>query len=353
MPFNRPTLQVIEDRVKADIEGRFDDLDPKPRRSYVGIFSRTMAGAFHELYGYLEYVSDQIFDDSADEENLERRARQYGITRVAAVKATGDITLTGIAPTIIPAKTVWRSSAGQDYETTAEVILSFVSEDITVTAVLAGAAGNSPDATRLALINPVSGLESAATASGALSGGANIESVQSLQLRLQLRRSEPPLGGANSDYELWARSGHQDVTRVWTRPNTPDLGQVTVYIMTDDATDNGIPGATTVTTVQDYINGVRPVTADVTGAAPTAVEMDIEITGIDLDTTDVREAVTAEIADLIRRESEPGGTILVSHIREAISTAAGEIDHELTSPVADVAHNSDQIAVPGDITWLP
>ena len=47
------------------------------------------------------------------------------------------------------------------------------------------------------------------------------------------------------------------------------LGTVTVYFMTDDATTDGIPNVATVTAVDDYIGGLRPVTADVTVAAPT------------------------------------------------------------------------------------
>ena len=57
------------------------------------------------------------------------------------------------------------------------------------------------------------------------------------------------------------------------------------------------------------------------------------------------------LQDLIRRESEPGGTLLVSHIREAISTAAGETDHELVTPVADVTVQATQITTYGATTF--
>ncbi|MDX9862130.1 MAG: hypothetical protein RBS99_14555, partial [Rhodospirillales bacterium] len=62
-------------------------------------------------------------------------------------------------------------------------------------------------------------------------------------------------------------------------------------------------------------------------------------------------AIEAEIRDLLRREAEPGGTILLSHIREAISIAAGEYDHALAAPAADLAHDTGEIAVFGGITW--
>ena len=65
----------------------------------------------------------------------------------------------------------------------------------------------------------------------------------------------------------------------------------------------------------------------------------------------VQDAVEAELQDLIRRETEPGGTLLVSHIREAISTSAGETDHDLTSPTADVTVQATQITVYGMTTF--
>ena len=89
----------------------------------------------------------------------------------------------------------------------------------------------------------------------------------------------------------------------------------------------------------------------VTAAAPVAAPLNITITNVVPDTAAVRAAIQAEIEDLILRESEPGRIILVSHIRQAISTAAGETDHTLTVPAADAAHAADRIAVPGEFTW--
>ena len=95
----------------------------------------------------------------------------------------------------------------------------------------------------------------------------------------------------------------------------------------------------------------RPVTADVTVFAPTAVPMNftIELTPSDATT---KAAVIAELEDLILREAEPGGTILLSHINEAISLAAGETDHILTVPSADVTVTTTQISTMGTVTWV-
>ena len=68
-------------------------------------------------------------------------------------------------------------------------------------------------------------------------------------------------------------------------------------------------------------------------------------------TAAVKSAVAAELADVLQREAYPGGTILLSHLREAISVAAGETNNVLTAPTADVTHSAGQMAVLGAITW--
>jgi uncharacterized phage protein gp47/JayE len=62
--------------------------------------------------------------------------------------------------------------------------------------------------------------------------------------------------------------------------------------------------------------------------------------------------VQAELTDLFVREGSPGGTILLSHIREAISQATGETDHILTVPAANVVLGAGAIPVLGTVTWV-
>lgn len=121
--------------------------------------------------------------------------------------------------------------------------------------------------------------------------------------------------------------------------------------MTDGATPTGVPLAAVTTAVEGYIHTRRPVTAEVTVAGPVATPLALTIRSLTPDTPAIRAAIRAEVDDLLLRAAEPGGTILISHIREAISGAEGETDHVLVSPTADVPHAAAQIATPGEITW--
>ena len=352
MPYDRPTLMELDDALRADITSRLPGTDPLLRRSYLGALARGMAGGLHELYGFQQWIADQAFIDTAEGPELARWAAIWGVERVAAQQAEGAILVEGTAGTVIPAGTLWRSGNAIDYQTDAEFVMPAAETgNINVTAVIAGAAGNAPVDVILSLINPIAGLGSQANVSTAIAGGADIESDADLRARVLARIQDPPRGGTTEDYVFWAESGHPDVTRAWARPLAGGLGTVTVYFMTDDATANGIPNAATVTTVDGYIGDRRPVTADVTVSGPVAAALDFAIQNIRPMTQAVQDAVEAELQDLIRRETEPGGTLLVTHIREAISTAAGETDHVLISPVANVTVNATQITTYGMTTF--
>ena len=352
MPFDRPTLAEIDENQRADIVSRLPGTDPLLRRSYIGALARSMAGGLHELYGFQQWIADQAFPDTAEAAELLRWASIWGLTPVPPARAEGAILVEGTDGTVVPANTLWRSGADVDYQSLAEFVMPAAEVgNINVEAVVAAAAGNAPVDVILSLVSPISGLGSQANVSTALAGGADIESDASLRARVLSRIQSPPRGGTSEDYEFWSETAHPDVTRAWGRPLAGGLGTVTVYFMTDDAQDDGIPDAATVTIVDDYIQARRPVTAAVTVSGPTAAALNIAINNVEPSTQAVMDAIEAELADLIRRESEPGGTLLVSHIREAISTAQGETDHELTSPTADVTVQATQITTLGTVTF--
>ncbi len=351
MPFNRPSLPDLIERAAGDVETRLPGTDARLRRSNLGVLSRVHAGAIHGLYGYLDWLAIQLMPDTAEVEYLNRWASIWGVTRKAAVKATGSVTFTGTDGSVIPAGTLLQRSDAVEFTTDAEVTIAGGSAVAAVTASEGGAGGNTSANSTLTLVTPIAGVDSSATVdSGGLTNGADTESDTSLRARLLLRIQQPPHGGAKHDYNAWALE-IADVTRVWISPNELGLGTVVVRFVVDDHPTSIIPDAAKVQEVQAHIDTERPVTAAVTAVAPTAVNLDLTISNLSPGTQAVKDAIQAELDDLLRREAEPGGTILISHVREAISIAAGETDHVLTSPTADITYNTGEIAVLGTITW--
>lgn len=355
MAFKRPTLAELIERISGDLASRIEGIAPLLRRAVARSMATTVSGAAHGLHGHLAWLADQLMPDTADIDHLERWASIWGLTRNSATPATGTVTANGSDGSVIPAGTLLQSAAGVEYGVDAEATISAGSAALTVTASTPGEAGNLAAGQAISFVSPIAGVNSSATvATGGLGGGAKIEDDDGLRARLLNRIQQPPQGGAAHDYAAWALEV-SGVTRAWCYPLELGPGTVTVRIADDDGAGAPIPDAATVTACQEHIDTRRPVTADVTVVAPVAVELNLTI-ALAPNTVAVQEAVTAEIADLLLREAEPEGgsgegTILVSHIREAISIAAGETDHDLVSPTADVTHTIGQMAKIGTITW--
>lgn len=351
MPFNKPTLAELRNQGAADIESRVTGTDARLRRNNLGVINAIVAATAHGLYAFIDYVSKQVLPDTADNNYLERHAAIHGITRKAAGKATGSVTFTGDDGTLVPAGTIVQRSDQVQFETSAEVVIAAGEATASVTAIEAGTEANTAENTSVNLVNPINFIDSnAIVAAGGIINGVDTESDESLRERVLAKIQQPPHGGADFDYIAWAKE-IAGVTRAWVYPQENGLGTVTVRFVVDDDPISLIPDAAKVEEVQDHIDSVRPVTADVLVGAPVAVPLDFTITGLNPGTAAVQAAVEQELQDLLTREAEPGGTILLSHIKEAISIAAGEYDHALTLPAADVDHDTGEIATMGVVTW--
>lgn len=354
MPFNRPSLKELIERIAADLEGQLPGSDARLRRRLLTILGRTLAGATHGLHGHQAYLAEQIHPDTAALEYLERFASLYGLTRKAASKAVGNLSFTGTDASVVPAGTLLQRSDGAEFTTAADTTIVAASASVSATASLGGLAGDTAAASTLNLVNPIPGIEGAVTvAVGGLSDGTDQESDADLRDRLLARIRQPPHGGAAFDYENWALEV-PGVTRAWCFPLNRGTGTIDLYFVCDDQVGSIIPDAAKVAEVQTHIDALRPVTADFLALAPTAIPVNFTIQ-TNPATQVVTDAVQAELEDLLRREAQPedgagSGTILLSHIREAISIAAGETDHTLTSPAADVTFAAGQIATMGAIT---
>lgn len=351
MPFARPTFSEILDRVKADIDSRLPGSDAKLRRSTLSVIAYIVAGAAHGMYGFLAFIAKQVFPDTAETEYLNRWGSIWSVSRKEATKASGTVTATGTNSTVIPSGTELQRSDQAIFLTTASATIASGTATLEVEAQEAGEDGNTGASSTLSFVSPISGVDSDTTVSAdGLTGGTDIEEDADYLSRILARIQEPPHGGRESDYEQWALEV-SGVTRAWVYPQELGAGTVSVRFMMDDTYADGIPQAGDVSDVQDYIDERRPVTADVTVVAPTAVPLNFTIQLLIEDTAEIRTAIEEELEDMIRRDAEPAGTIYLSRINEAISTAAGEFAHTLTVPAANATHTTGQIATMGTITW--
>ncbi|UVL42504.1 baseplate J/gp47 family protein [Pseudomonas sp. B21-040] len=349
MPFARPTLTELIERVITDISSRVTGVDSAVlRRSLLGIVGQSEAGAVHMLYGYLDWIAKQSIIDTAEKEYLERWAAIWKVTRKTAGFASGQVALAGTAGAVVVNGTILQRQDGVQYKTQGDAVFSSGPLIIPALAVEAGEAGNFDAGLPIFLLSPIAGVQSTGTTATKLENGVDVETDERLLARLLARIQQPPHGGASFDYEQWALEV-AGVTRVWVYPIQMGPGTVTVLFVCDEEVSI-IPSPAKVAEVQAYIDARAPVTAEVFVAAPVAdpLNMNIKLTP---NTTVVQSAVRAELADLIDRDSAPGGTIFISRLREAVSLAAGESNNQIVSPTADVAHAAGHMATLGTPTF--
>lgn len=346
--FSRPELPQLIATIRSDLLTRFDQ-DVLLRRMDAEVYARVQAAAVHTLYGYLDYLARNMLPDLCDEDWLYRHARIKRCPRKDAVSAAGFIRWDGISGTpTLPAGTQIQRDDQVTYTTTQTVKAAGGVLRVPVTADAAGAAGNTDDGMALRLGTPVSGIPSTGYAD-MLTGGANIEDLETWRARVLERYYWIPQGGADPDYIIWAKE-ISGITRAWTFRHWKGKGTVGVMVATNDP-EHPAPGDDVVLAVRNHILPLAPVAGGglfVFAATEKSIPMTIALAK---DTPEIRAAVIAELNSLMLRDGAPSGKIYLSRISEAISLASGEVAHHLRSPAADVVLGQTELPILGAITW--
>lgn len=355
MPFKRPTLIELDERIRNDIAGRMRIGNVARtasliRRSTVRVLARVYAGACHLLYGALEWLAKQRFVHSMEAEFLDAEGLTYDIERKGSDFARGPVAVRGIDGAAVLPMTLCRRDDGMQYQVIDAPPIAGGVAEITVRAVNPGKDGNALGGTKLRFMSGVDGVNSELVVSeDGLRGGVDAERDEDYRDRILDRKREPPHGGAKHDYEAWAKE-IVGVTRAWCLPLWMGDGTVGVMFVCDDDIDI-FPNDDQCAEIKSHIEAVRPVTAEVFVFPPMRREIDV-IVKISPDTEDTRDAVRAEIADFLIREGAPESIIRVSRLSEAISTAIGEHHHYLIDPVNDMVIAKNEVPVMGEVVFI-
>lgn len=333
-------------------------------RSNVRALAFVQAAGVHGAYRYLrDFIARQAIPIKSAGEFLDGWLATYGMSRKVAAAASGLVTGTGVAATLLTAGTMMQDDAGRQYMVTADVA---VAGDGTITAtvqaLMAGAAGNAVGGLALQLLSPTVGIDAAFVTAlplgptGGLGGGADLESDDLAIYRLQQRLANEPMGGCPADYARWALT-QTGITRAWGVRSPVGPTSAGVIIMADGNVSLGLPNATQQAAVLAYIrNPLRGPPDELFVIIPTPVVVNVTL-NISPDTAAIRAAVTTALKDLFFREAVPGGAIPQSHLVEVISAVTGEYNHTITVP-AIVSGSTltvpayDRLLVLGTVTFI-
>jgi len=355
MAFTRPSLTTIIDRIKGDFKSGLG-LSTILRRSFLDVFAKAFGGASHTMHGHVDYaILKKFFPDTGDIETVTKWGTIFSTPRNEAQRAELTIEVTGTTGGSLTAGTIFTRSDGVTYSVKTTVAVPAAdtasativeNEDETV-----GADGNLDNGSTVTLQSPVAGIDSDATVTATEIEGEDIEDAEDYRTRVLERLGFPPAGGTVADYIAFAKK-ITGVTRVWVLPNHLGEGTVGVAFVEDgNAPASIIPSEAKVAEVQEQLLEDEPQgTGGSTAFAPSETVLTPEIR-LKPFNDDVKAAVIEELEDLLSREAQVRGAvdpdqvgqgvtfdgrIKLSQINEAISLAAGETDHILVSPTADV-----------------
>lgn len=361
MPYYRPTLTEIDQRILADFSSRIRKSGnaaqsaPLFRRSILGVLAHASAGAHHMQYANIEWLASQRFVHLMEDEFLDAEGLQFGIPRKGADYARGKALATGQNGATIAAGTLYQHTTnGQQYTVQSGVTITDGVATIQVKAVKMGAASN-----LLAgeIIGPVNSLEGvmpdAVVQVDGIHSGTDVESDDYYRERIWTRKKQPPQGGAKHDYVAWALEV-PGVTRAWCIPHWVGIGTVGVMFTRDNDPDI-LPNDEQCQTVWAHIEPKRPITAnEIFVFPPTPHEVDVSAKLYPNDEA-TQNAVTAELAEFLYREGKTNDdteTVLYfSRLSEAISTAASEHHHKLIYPMNDTVIAKHEIPVLGRLNF--
>ncbi|WP_029686143.1 baseplate J/gp47 family protein [Tatumella saanichensis] len=358
MPYQRPTLSELRSRNRNFIRSELENTGELLRFSNLGILADMDAGMSHLHFAYLDWIARQSNPFTAEDEWLAAWGALKNIYRKDASAAQGDgVLFNGTTGSTVATGSLLNRSNGMQYRLDAAVTLDtdgiglgdvtalFPPNDSTLTPV----DGNAAAGTQLVLDQAVPGIDSSATVTQPLTGGADMEKEQDFRRRVLRAFQTEAEGGSESDYRRWALSV-PGVTRAWVSPRLLGAGSVGLYIMCDgdDRANQGFPeGTDGVATQETYLYAkatgdqrrvadsvfiLRPVTTLVWVCSPLKKIIDFDIGGIPQADADTVAAINDTIDQVFFENGEPGGKIYLSDLNQALGSLPGARGLVLNSP---------------------
>lgn len=361
MPFSRPTLREIDERIQSDIASSLGGISTLLRRSIVKVQGRVYAGTAHGQYGAIQYYKDQLFILTADEEYLDKHGAEYGLLRNRGTKAVGSATVTGTTGTTIAAGTRLQSSSGNVYLVDTAIVLAAGTGTIDLTAEKVGTDYNEDAGVQLTFISPIAGVSSVATVdANALTGGGDVEGVEAYRTRLLNRKRTAPHGGADFDYVNWMLE-YSGVTRAWLVEHYQGVGTIGLAFVRDNDSSI-IPSSAERDAVKAYIISHTDPSTNLTTGMPVGAKSGLYMIPLTLkainmtiklypNTAAVQSNVRERLLDLIKTYGGPEQNVALSQLHEAISAASGEVRHQIVTPTEDQVAAVCEVHALGDITF--
>lgn len=339
------TLQQLLTRLIANYEQRYAELTGEavslapadPMR----ILLYAVALDLYQIEQYVERAGKQDLLKYSYGSFLDNLAAGRGATRKQAAAATVTLrfTLSEIKSYAvgIPAGTRVTNGDGVYFQTLAyaEVPIGALTVDIEAECTEDGIVGNDLTPGQLGeLVDPIAYVASV-TNIDTSSGGAALETDESLAERVFLAPSSFSVAGPDEAYIYWAKTYDTNIGDV--RPTSPNPCEVDIYILMKDGS---IPTASVVNGLQAYLEdgSIRPLTDQVTVKTPTVKNFAVQFTyyinrSDSASAVSIQQAVSDAVTDYIAWQTTAiGKDVNPSELIKRV-VAAGAKRVVMTAPV--------------------
>ncbi|QQO10314.1 baseplate J/gp47 family protein [Breznakiella homolactica] len=259
MAFKRDSLATLQDRVYKNYMSRFKPLEKTPRYNLLKVLASAEAGMYHQLLGDLEFLSEQIFPDTATGDYL-RLHWSDQVPPLYAVTAVGNVIVTGEPGTPVPAGIVFSSPSGKRYFTESAYTIQ---EDRTVTvrvkAEKSGEDSNLQGGTKLSIVSSLRrGIDSTAQidAKGII-GGHDGETDEQYLTRIKETLKETGLYGKPGDFAIWAKRANSQVYKAWEFKNFSVFGALLIQCVGKNSAGTIVPVGN-LEEITSFINKAAP-----------------------------------------------------------------------------------------------
>lgn len=339
------TLKDMQERLISNYEARYAEITGKTKTLALAdpmrIILYAVALDLYQIEQYVERAGRQDLLKYSYGDFLDNLAASRGVTRQQATAASTILrfTLSEARDYAVSIPSGTRVTNGNNvYFSTAEyaeVPAGSLSVNVYAECTETGVQGNDLVAGQLSLLVDPLPYVASVTNTATTSGGADIETDESLAERVFLAPSGYSVAGPDDAYIFWSRTYNSDIGSV--KPTSPNPCEVEIYIM---MADGSMPEAGIISGLQTYLsdNSIRPLTDKVTVKAPTANNFIIDLTYY-INRSDsssavaIQTAVTAAVQDYIEwQTTEIGKDINPSELIKRV-VAAGAKRVTVTSPV--------------------
>ncbi len=264
------------------------------------------------------------------------------------------------AITVTGASTLTYTVTGTPVTATGTILLGADTATMEAKSVLFSEDANTDPLAGLTFESPIIGVdEDTGVDFSGMVNGSDQEEQEAYRARV-LDRIQNPVAHFNTNDIVFNAKQLSGVTRVFVEEITPAVGQVTVYFMRDEDDTTAIPSAAEVIALKTVLDLIRPAntkSSDLIVLSPTAVPIAFTFTALSPSTSSMKAAVTANLQQFFKEETEVGVNVTQDSYRSVIFNTIDIVtgnkvqSFALSTPSGDVTISDGEIGTLGVITF--